>query len=67
LLPAADSEVRWWWRLGRRELAAVAAAAAGLGLVLGGGLGRAVPPADVAAGVAVLFGCLAAAAKRASP
>jgi hypothetical protein len=66
VLQIRDERLALWW-LGRRQLAGVAVAAAGLGLALGAGLARVLPRADVAAAVAVLFGCLAAAAKRASP
>jgi hypothetical protein len=66
VLPIRDPSFRLWW-LGRRELAVAAVGAAGLGLALGTGLARALPRSDVAAAVAILFACLAAAAKRASP
>jgi hypothetical protein len=66
VLPVTDPGFALWW-LGRRSLAGVAAATTGLGLALGLGVARALPRTDVAVGVAILFACLAAAAKRASP
>jgi hypothetical protein len=66
VLSIRDPSFRLWW-LSRRELAVAAVGAAGLGLALGTGLARALPRADVAAGLAILFACLVAVAKRASP
>jgi hypothetical protein len=54
-------------RLGRRELAGVGAAAAGLGLLLGTGAARGLPRTETAAVLAVFFASLSGIAKRASP
>jgi hypothetical protein len=53
--------------LGRRELAGVGAAAAGLGLLLGTGAARGLPRTETAALLAVFFASLSGIAKRASP